>query len=94
MSSDTQHIYFINSNTDTNDQIAKKVKVLLPALRQDMAAIPPPIAADNDSTTRPLHSRNLLTCCVRISPEKKRHRVVDIVEHLMKIMMTMTAEEE
>jgi len=99
--SDAQYIqkHFIDSktttSTDDNKDDNKKVKVLLPALRQDMAAIPPPADEDDnddDTTTMPLPSRNLLTCCVRISPEKEPHRFVDIVEHLMK--MTVAEEEE
>lgn len=96
--SDAQYIqkHFIDTSTDTDDdQIDKKVKVLLPALRRDMAAIPPPVADDNvsDCNTRPFHGRHLLTCCVRISPEKEPHRFVDIVEHLMNMMMVAEERE-
>jgi hypothetical protein len=93
--SDAQYIqkHFIDSNASTDKDDNKKVKVLLPALRHDMAAIQPP-AEEDDSTIRLLHSRNLLTCCVRISPEKEPHRFVDIVEHLMKMMTVAEDKDE
>ena len=64
-------------------------QVLLPALRMDLAAIPLPAAAlppaagpcrASCSTVAP--ERTLLTCCVRLSPEKDPLRFVEVVECL------------
>lgn len=49
------------------------LRVLLPPLRSDVAALP------RSATPR---RRHLLTCCVRLSPEKEAHRFGDLVAAL------------
>ena len=64
-------------------------QVLLPALRMDLAEIPLPgealprgMGPDRAECSGVAPERTLLTCCVRLSPEKDPQRFVEVVECL------------
>lgn len=70
---------------------AAPLHVLLPALRADMEALPPPpdmAAASTEQAQgqQQAHQaqRRYLTCCVRLSPEKEPHRFVELLEALQR----------
>lgn len=52
-----------------------RLRVLLPALRADIASITPPQDSHEER-------RRFLLCCVRASPEKEPHRFVDLIIEL------------
>ena len=56
-----------------------EIEVLLPALREDMRALPSPTFTSVSSF---IESRPYFTCCVRLSPEKSPEVFVSIVEAL------------
>jgi len=65
--------------------VQRPIHVLLPALRSDMASIPPPPSFTNCATpAEHWQHRMYLTCCVRASPEKEPHRFVEAVCELEK----------